>query len=1404
MSVKIQPPELRGKAYERYKNELKAWAEITDLGKSKRGIAVALTLPEQHESRIREKVFDQMKLEEIKAEDGLDKLITFMDKHLGKDDLTDSLEKFDDFENYHRKDEPISEYIAVFDQKYQKLEKLNMKLPSAILAFKLLRRADITNNERLLVLTGMDFQKKDELYDQAKVSLAKFKGEQSCIGTASNELIIKTEPVLLAQQEEAYVAASYAGRRPGYVRGQQGSLRPWKRPPNYIRGGIRQNIQGQSRNVNPPGPDGKPLLCKSCGSFRHFMAKCPDSWENKERVNVNVVSKTEKTEVPESEDVILFTGYKSDTLQEFCKEAQGSVVLDSACSSNVCGRKWIDSYIGTLSEDARSEVVENPGTKIFKFGGGEVLKSIASVNVPGTLAGKKIILNTDVVESDIPFLMSKDAMKKAKVKLDLEHDTAEVMGKSVSLNVTSSGHYCLPLDNNAEINVEQVCAVSLQKLDKKEQQETIVKLHRQFAHPPSEKLKSLMKDAGVWEDEMEDLLVSVANKCEMCKRYKKTPPRPIVSLPLANSFNDKVAIDLKKWQNLWILHMVDVWSRFTVSVLINRKRTTEVIENIMRNWIGVFGTMKSILSDNGGEFNSEEMREVGSILNVEINTTAAYSPFQNGVCERNHAVVDGILTKLVEDFPAYELNTLLCWANMVKNSMQMWNGYSSYQLVFGKNPNLPNIMTATPASLQGKTISETLAKHLNSLHASRLAFIKTDADERIRRALRNRIRAAEETYRNGDKVFYKRDGQEKWIGPGKVIFQDGQVVFVRHGGIFVRVSPTRLSRVGNSDCNDHHEARDLNMLEKEEDEESTKFDEESTKFEEESVLQSTERVKKNDCINYRATSEDNWTTATILGRAGKATGKYKHCYNIQDNISGEKGSVDLSQVEWNTTNMEQIEEIVNINFQEEKYQMQCAQAKQEELAKLKKFDTYEEVIWNDQNVISTRWVLTKKGDKVKARLVARGFEEEMNSPTDSPTVSKNAVRLFLTIAASQNWKVKTTDIKSAFLQGRKLERNVYIIPPKEANTEDGKIWKLRHCLYGLNDGARQFYLSVKEHLKSIGASQSSLEPALFYLKDGKLRGVVCCHVDDFLHAGDIQFENDVIAKLTRRFLAGKIEETSFIYIGFHLIQDERGITMTQLLGDCDDKVIHPQRAAEKSQHLNPSEQTLLRQIVGQLNWAVQGSRPDLAFDTIDLSTKLKSGTVGDLLQAGKLIRKMQEYEQKLFFPSLCLPVESWKLVVFTDAAHANICNGTGSVGAYVVFLVDSDGKCCTLAWKANKIKRVVRSSLAAETLSLQEGLECALYIQKLICELFGQISVPITAFVDNKSVVQAIQSTSLVDDKRLRIDIAAIKEELSTSQIKEVRWCPGEYQLANCMTKKGASGLNLLNVVQTGNFSKDF
>ena len=81
--------------------------------------------------------------------------------------------------------------------------------------------------------------------------------------------------------------------------------------------------------------------------------------------------------------------------------------------------------------------------------------------------------------------------------------------------------------------------------DDTECRKKITKLHKQFAHPHADKLKNLIKVAGTSSKYVLDMVQDVTNKCDLCKRYKHSPPKPAVCFPLATEFNETVARDLK-------------------------------------------------------------------------------------------------------------------------------------------------------------------------------------------------------------------------------------------------------------------------------------------------------------------------------------------------------------------------------------------------------------------------------------------------------------------------------------------------------------------------------------------------------------------------------------------------------------------------------------------------------------------------------------------------------------------------------------------------------------------------------------------------------------------------------------------------------------------------------------------
>ena len=56
----------------------------------------------------------------------------------------------------------------------------------------------------------------------------------------------------------------------------------------------------------------------------------------------------------------------------------------------------------------------------------------------------------------------------------------------------------------------------------------------------------------------------------------------------------------------------------------------------------------------------------------------------------------------------------------------------------------------------------------------------------------------------------------------------------------------------------------------------------------------------------------------------------------------------------------------------------------------------------------------------------------------------------------------------------------------------------------------------------------------------------------------------------------------------------------------------------------------------------------------------------------------------------------------------------------------------------------------------------------------------------------------MAEDKRLRVDVAAIQELLKLHDINRIQWIPGPLQLANAITKQGVSGFHLLSFLQSG------
>ena len=185
----------------------------------------------------------------------------------------------------------------------------------------------------------------------------------------------------------------------------------------------------------------------------------------------------------------------------------------------------------------------------------------------------------------------------------------------------------------------------------------------------------------------------------------------------------------------------------------------------------------------------------------------------------------------------------------------------------------------------------------------------------------------------------------------------------------------------------------------------------------------------------------------------------------------------------------------------------------------------------------------------------------------------------------------------------------------------------------------------------------------------------------------------------------------------------------------------------------------------------------------------------------KTIKFVKSSPGYITIPKLDLP--SLSIAAYSDSSFNNLANGN-SQGAHIVFLTDKNNNSCPVSWSSNKVKRVVRSTLAAETLAFTEAADTAFFIQKLIIEILASKSdsqYSIICLTDSQSLYETIGTSHQVSDKRLRVEVSAIREMVERAEIV-AQWVNKNDQLSDVLTKKGASPNLLMSSLQKGSLLK--
>ena len=123
------------------------------------------------------------------------------------------------------------------------------------------------------------------------------------------------------------------------------------------------------------------------------------------------------------------------------------------------------------------------------------------------------------------------------------------------------------------------------------------------------------------------------------------------------------------------------------------------------------------------------------------------------------------------------------------------------------------------------------------------------------------------------------------------------------------------------------------------------------------------------------------------------------------------------------------------------------------------------------------------------------------------------------------------------------------------------------------------------------------------------------------------------------------------------------------------------------------------------------------------------------------------------------------LLSYCDASYGNLPDGS-SQGGYIIFLADERGSVSPICWSSRKLRRVCRSTVAAETMAMLDAIDACIWLSHIISEVVDCDMGSIKVTTDNMSLYESVHSTTANEEKHLRVEIASIRESIRNKEVE--------------------------------------
>ena len=469
------------------------------------------------------------------------------------------------------------------------------------------------------------------------------------------------------------------------------------------------------------------------------------------------------------------------------------------------------------------------------------------------------------------------------------------------------------------------------------------------------------------------------------------------------------------------------------------------------------------------------------------------------------------------------------------------------------------------------------------------------------------------------------------------------------------------------------------------------------------------------------------------------------------------------------------------------------------------------------------WSMKRKRDplgnitKWKARLCAgghRSVEFVDYWSTYSPVVSWSTVRILITMALVNDWKMRSIDFVLAFPQAP-VKTDIYMNPPKvppgfaipdlpRPSDRLTKCYKLIKNLYGLKDAGKTWFDFLSKGLEERGWKPSSVDACLF-TKPGIMLVV---YVDDaiLISPNDSLIDSEIQSLKSSYFLTdeGPLKD----YLGTRFVRAEDGtIEMTQpkmiervleIVGLNKEGVKMHDTPASDSKLLdkNPdaadrTQQWNYRSAVGCLSYIQAMIRPDITM-AVQQCARFCNDPKREHEEAVKRICRylIRTKDRGLSFkPDLKRGLECFVDADWAGSWQKRSAHDPLSAHSRTGFVIMYAG--CPIVWASKMQTLVALSTTEAEYIALSSALREVIGIMNLVNELHdrgfdlqcGTPRVVCRTFEDNQSCIEiATNHKTRPRTKHLSVRLHHFRSHVAAGTIN-IEHISTKEQIADIFTK---------------------